>query len=112
APNLGGKFNDKTAIEADRTASRCEGNVYFAWSRFTGFGGNAMYFSRSTDHGATWSAPNKLSSGNGVQYADIAITGNGHVYVTYHQYPTNADPRHVVAYNRSTDCGRSFGPTQ
>src|SRR5436190_15716476 len=29
APNLLGKFNDKTAIEADRTGSRCEGNVYF-----------------------------------------------------------------------------------
>ena len=39
APNLGGKFNDKTAIEADRTGGACDGNVYFAWSRFTGNGG-------------------------------------------------------------------------
>src|SRR5436190_5505775 len=27
APNLLGKFNDKTSIEADRTTSTCEGNV-------------------------------------------------------------------------------------
>ena len=35
APNLLGVFNDKTSIEADRTGGRCDGNVYFAWSRFT-----------------------------------------------------------------------------
>ena len=39
APNLLGKFNDKTAIEADRTGGACDGNVYFSWSRFTGNGG-------------------------------------------------------------------------
>ena len=36
APAPGGKFNDKTAIEADRTGGACDGNVYFAYSRFTG----------------------------------------------------------------------------
>src|SRR2546427_10484453 len=29
APNLLGKFHDKTAIEADRTTTSCRGNVYF-----------------------------------------------------------------------------------
>ncbi len=38
APNLLGVFNDKTAIEADRTGGTCDGTVYFAWSRFTGNG--------------------------------------------------------------------------
>ena len=55
APFLLGKFNDKTAIEADRTQSECNDNVYFSWSRFTGNGGVAIYFSRSTDHGGSWS---------------------------------------------------------
>src|SRR5437588_6502451 len=36
APNLLGKFHDKTAIEVDRTGGPCDGNVYFAWARFTG----------------------------------------------------------------------------
>src|SRR5438034_4087162 len=36
APNLLGVFHDKTAIEADHTGGRCDGNVYFAWARFTG----------------------------------------------------------------------------
>src|SRR6476619_3005045 len=55
APNLLGKFQDKTAIEADRTHSPCRNNVYFANSRFVGNGGSNIYFYRSLDHGATFS---------------------------------------------------------
>ena len=44
APNLLGKFNDKTAIEADRTGGTCDGNVYFAWSRFTNGNGSQHLF--------------------------------------------------------------------
>jgi len=40
----------------------CDGNVYFSWSRFTGNGGVGIYFSRSTDHGVTFSSPMKLSA--------------------------------------------------
>ena len=56
APNLLGVFNDKTSIAADRTSNPAtRGNVYFAWSRFTGNGGSNIYVVRSTDHGATFS---------------------------------------------------------
>ena len=93
APNLLGKFNDKTAIEADRTGSSCDGNVYFSWSRFTGNGGVAIYFSRSTDHGATFSSPMKLTpSIHDVQFPDISVTGNGHVYVTFRQFAAARPP--------------------
>src|SRR5437763_6848664 len=62
APNLLGKFNDKTAIEADRTGTVCDGNVYFAYSRFSGnAGGVGIYFARSTDHGVTFSNPSEIS---------------------------------------------------
>jgi hypothetical protein len=108
APNLLGKFNDKTSIEADHTASSCRGNVYFAWSRFTGNGGVAIYLVRSTDHGATFSQPMKLTeSVHDLQEPDIAITANGHVYVTYGQ---NANGRQLdgVGIVKSTDCGASF----
>ncbi|MBA3691112.1 MAG: hypothetical protein H0W82_06840, partial [Actinobacteria bacterium] len=87
APFLLGKFNDKTAIEADRTGECPGGNgtgdVYFAYSRFVGAaGGSSIYFSRSTDQSRSWSHPMNLSpKGRNVQFADIAITANGHVYV-------------------------------
>jgi hypothetical protein len=115
APNLLGKFHDKTAIEVDRTGGTCDGNVYFAWARFTGGGSNgfnsSIYFVRSTDHGRTFSSPMKLSQTvHDIQFPDIAVTGDGHVYVTYRQF---ADVRSnsatdAIAYNASTDCGASF----
>jgi hypothetical protein len=115
APNLLGKFHDKTAIEVDRTGGPCDGNVYFAWARFTGNTPNgfnsSIYFVRSTDHGQTFSSPMKLSQTvHDIQFPDIAVTGDGHVYVTYRQF---ADVRSnstvdAIAYNASTDCGASF----
>jgi hypothetical protein len=104
APNLLGKFNDKTAIEADHnTDGRCDNNVYFSWSRFTGSKGNSsIYFTRSTDHGSTFSSPAKLSPSVGdVQFADIAVTGSSNVYVFFR----GGD---AIYYVRSTDCGASF----
>jgi hypothetical protein len=109
APFLLGKFHDKTSIEADRTDSSCRGNVYFAWSRFTGYGGVAIYFSRSTDHGVTFSNPQKLTeSVHDVQFPDIAITANGNLYVTYRQFEggRQRDGLNIV---KSTNCGQTFG---
>jgi hypothetical protein len=109
APFLLGKFNDKTAIEADRTGvcpgDEGTGNVYFAYSRFSGnAGGSSIYFSRSTDQARTWSHPVNLSpAGRNVQFADIAITHSGNVYVVWVSDNT-------VAYTRSTDCGATFSP--
>lgn len=107
APFLLGKFNDKTAIEADRSGAcpgqNGTGNVYFAYSRFTGnAGGSAIYFSRSNDQARTWSKPMNLTpQGRNVQFADIAITGNGTVYVVW-------ESDNTVAYARSTNCGATF----
>ena len=110
APNLLGKFNDKTAIEADRTGGRCDANVYFAWSRFNGAaGGSNIYFSRSTNHGASWSPSMNLTPNiRNVQDPDIAVTGNGNVYVTFGMDATKSGQPTAVVIARSTDCGRSF----
>jgi len=115
APNLLGKFHDKTSIEVDRTGGQCDGNVYFAWARFTGGGSNgfnsSIYFVRSTDHGRTFSSPMKLSQTvHDIQFPDISVTGDGHVYVTYRQFADvrSNQPTDAIAYNASTDCGASF----
>jgi hypothetical protein len=109
APNLLGKFNDKTALEADRTGGACDGNVYFSWSRFTGVGVSNIYFSRSLDHGATWSSPMLLTSNiANVQDPSIAVTGNGHVYVTFDMGATQSGQPNAVGIAKSTDCGGTF----
>jgi hypothetical protein len=110
APNLLGKFNDKTAIEADRTGGACDGNVYFSWSRFTGNGGVGIYFVRSTDHGVTFSSPMKVSASiHDVQFPDISVTGNGHVYITFRQFDDGGKVPNAVMIVKSTDCGKTFG---
>jgi len=115
APNILGKFNDKTAIEVDRTGGACDGNVYFAWARFTGNSPNgfnsSVYFVRSIDHGATFSQPLKISQTvHDIQFPDISVTGDGHVYVTYREFADvrSNTTKDSIAYNVSTDCGSTF----
>jgi hypothetical protein len=111
APNLLGVFHDKTSIEADRTGGRCDGNVYFAWARFSAGKNSNIYISRSTDHGVTFSNPQLLTSQvKNVQDPSVAITGNGDVYVTWDEGSTNSNQTEGVGVVKSTDCGATFGP--
>ncbi len=106
-----GIFNDKTAIEVDRGVnSPYEGNVYGAVSVFQGSGTNEIKFVRSTDHGATFSNPTRISEGSkGNQSADIAVTSNGDVYVVWNgTVGSRATGRVAMLYVKSTDGGRSF----
>ena len=75
-----GQFNDKTDLVADPAT----GNVYAAWSDFHGSGCNNIFFSRSTDHGATFSHPMRISEGIcGNQGPSIAVGPNGRVSVAW-----------------------------
>jgi len=113
APNLLGKFHDKTAIEADRTGGRCDGTVYFAWARFTGGKISNIYLSRSVDHGETWSSPMNLTPRPGnLQDPDISVTGNGNVYVTYDVGALQNGQPNGVEIVKSTDCGDTFGQSK
>jgi hypothetical protein len=106
---LTGKFNDKTVIQADRTGGSCDGNVYFAWSRFTGVDVSNIYFSRSTDHGATWSSPILVTSNtSNVQDPEITVTGNGHVYVSFDQGETASGQPTGIGLAKSENCGKTF----
>jgi hypothetical protein len=108
--NFQGVFQDKPMLETDRTEGAFDGNVYVCWSRFTGFGQNKIYFSRSTDMGRTFSEPRPISRSNtviGVQGCDISVESDGDVYVTYRTFATGSKPN-GLAFNRSTDGGVTF----
>ncbi|MFL5980350.1 MAG: hypothetical protein ACJ74R_01410 [Gaiellaceae bacterium] len=119
---LTGKFEDKVQIEVDRsmapsggTADRPWGNVYICWAQFLGGNGNnGVWFSRSIDGGSTYSNPQKISEGvHGSQFCDIAVTGNGTVYVTWRQFETSRGHQvDAVVVNKSTNAGASFGKPQ
>lgn len=98
-------------LEVDRTGGRYDGNVYVCWSRFTGFGQNKIFFSRSTDQGRTFSRPMQLTvpgfTGS-VQGCDIAIEHDGDVYVTFRTFASPSRRTATLAYARSANGGASF----
>ena len=113
--NFQGVFQDKPMLEVDRTSGEHEGNVYVCWSRFTGLGQNRILFSRSTDAGATFSRPFSITTPGlaSVQGCDIAIEGDGDVYVTFRTFDDSSSHRaDGLGFARSTDGGASFSDAE
>lgn len=105
-----GQFNDKTDLNVDPST----GIVYASWSDFHGSGCNNIFISRSTDHGATFSAPLKISSGIcSNQGPSITFGKSGQVYVgwqggtggAFSQAPGSVNG---AAFAASTDNGKTF----
>jgi hypothetical protein len=103
--NFAGLFQDKINVSADDAS----GNVYVAWSRYNGFSANnVVLFSRSTDHGQTFSRPIRLSQGlDEESYVDVASYG-GSVYVAFRSYQHQGPTKDAIWLARSTDGGVSF----
>ena len=91
-------------------ADSLNGNLYVTWTLFTP-GATTIYFSRSTNNGASWSAPLQI---NGTWEAGLVsgsrpmVGPNGEVYVQYTAIgPVDADS---VKIAKSTDNGATFSP--
>jgi hypothetical protein len=87
------------------------GNVYAAWSDFKGSGCNEILFSRSTNHGATFSKPLKISSricGN--QGPSIAIGPSGKLYIGWEANTIDNTRKAVTGarFTASSDSGKTF----
>ena len=66
--------NDKELMTADANRSSPKrDNVYITWTRFNDEGHSPIFFSQSTDGGATWSTPIEISGSN----ASICPLGGG-----------------------------------
>jgi hypothetical protein len=97
---------DKINVAVDATRSAFSGNVYAAWVELAppkpgGFPQDLLRFSRSTDHGRTFSAPIPLSDLHHAQTPDIAVGPDGSVHVAF-----RAGGSVFVA--TSNDGGKSF----
>jgi hypothetical protein len=111
SPLQGGIFQDKPMLEVDRTGGPNDGNVYVCWSRFTANGQNKVYFSRSTDSGASFSQPITISRSEeikSIQGCDIAIEGDGDVYVTFRTFTQNRNQVAGLGFVRSSNGGVTF----
>jgi len=110
-------LNDKEWIAADwHAASPFKDRVYVTWTRYIFNASNGTYvqspifFSYSTDHGATFSAP--VNVGGNVLYSQGSrplVGYDGTLYVTWDGSTRHAglDSIYMV---KSTDGGRTFSP--
>jgi hypothetical protein len=109
---LTGLFQDKINLTVDQTTGPTSGNVYVAWSQYNGFApSNAVLFSRSTDHGLSFSRAVRVTpvSHGTASFADLAVGPDGAVYLTFLTYPSSSQPTWDIWLSKSTDAGVSFG---
>ena len=110
------KMQDKPGLAADQTESPYHGNLYLAWTEFDTYGSSdpadssRILFSRSSDRGANWSAPYRVSEAGGdamdddntVEGAIPAVGPEGQVYLAW------SGPG-GIRFDRSPDGGATFG---
>ena len=106
-----GLFQDKVNLTVDQTSGPNSGNVYVAWAQFDGFApNNTILFSRSTDHGKSFSAPIRVTHVVGsAQFADLAVGPDGAVYLTYRTFTFPLPGTNAIWVQKSTNGGLSFG---
>src|SRR5438093_6541428 len=101
-----GLFQDKINVAADQTPGPFSGNVYVAWSQYTGKApNNSILLSRSTDHGLTFSPAIRVTpveKGTG-SFTDLAVGPDGAVYLTYLTSQSSSRPTADVWLLQSLD---------
>ena len=126
-------FNDKEWGTADANpSSPFKNNVYVTWTRFLflqqSYIESPIFFSKSTDGGATWSEGKEISGSSAAlctkqinsaggatrcdenQFSQPVVGPDGAIYVTYlnEQNPASTDFRDQVLMVKSTDGGESW----
>ena len=101
--------NSAGSSSESRIAADSRGNIYVVWND-----GNPsafeIFFSRSTDGGATFSAPQNLSNNVGSSFSPaIALDSGGNINVVW----TDNTPGHDdILFSRSTNGGVTFSAPQ
>jgi hypothetical protein len=97
-PHNGGAFSPRVALDSGE-------GVNIVWGDSEVVGGKVV-FVRSTDQGATFTAPIDVSRSPGVAFdPEIAVDSNDTINVAWQD---NAPGTSVIMYSRSTDAGQTF----
>lgn len=90
-----------------RIAVDGRGNINMVWNDNSS-GAFEIFFTRSSNLGSTFSAPQNISNNNGASFApQMGLDGNGNIYVVWtDNSPGNDD----IFFSRSIDGGTTFSP--
>src|SRR2546425_2759228 len=112
--NFAGVFQDKVNLTVDQTGGARTGYVYVAWAKYSGYApNNVILFSRSTDHGQTFSRPIRVTTGLfEEQFADLAVGPDGDVYLTFRTISHQPSTFDAVWLTKSTDGGVNWSEPQ
>jgi PKD domain len=92
-----------------RVSNDANGNIYIVWQDTTGSSARDIFFSASSNGGATFSAPQNLSGGLGdATFPQVAVDANNAVSVAWQ---LSAAGKNNIFAARSSD-GMSFGAAQ
>lgn len=94
-------INDKPTITVDNSGGSFDGTIYASWT-FARSNVLSILFSRSSNGGASFSAPLSLSNGPLDQGSIPAVGPSGEVYVAWFENPSR------VRVRKSTDGGVTF----
>ncbi len=99
-------FEDKPYATCDiSSSSPYQNNYYITWTKFDLGGGAAIHYSRSTDGGASFSTPARISTSSDCQFSCPAAGPNGEVYAVWFDYGNS-----TIKFDRSTDAGVTWDP--
>ncbi len=97
-------FDDKNWLAVDNTGGRYDGNLYAHWQRMTlllSRQPSDFMFSRSTDHGRTWSEPRAIGPTELGGSSTVEVGADGEVYIGHWGSGFNVQVSH--------DGGDTFG---
>lgn len=103
------QLEDKPWLTVDTSSALTSGYVYVSWSHFYNSTMDFIAFSRSTNHGKTWSAPRRISpktQDGAVQGSSVAVGPKGEIYVVYEVFFAGNNRQQFMA--KSTNGGGTF----
>lgn len=84
-------------------------NIYIAWTDQSRSGPSEIFFSKSTDGGNTFSAPQNIGTKQGTSIAPFVATDGMNIFVTW----TDSQPKsRDIMFSKSTDGGETFSVPQ
>jgi hypothetical protein len=111
------RVNSFPTIAVDRSGGAGNGNVYVAWADGQGVGsGPDILFSRSTNGGAAWSPPLRVSDDTNQQhqwFPWMSVDPAGNIDIVFYDRRDAPGSIQFHTYRaRSIDAGLSFGPNE